>query len=63
MQVRYYVDGRTDLPYIYGHDVSELEVEQVLERPAEDRSGDEQGSQADGKPLLAHRRRKRRNPQ
>ena len=36
MNVRYYADPRTDLPHIYGHDVSELEVEQVLDRPAED---------------------------
>lgn len=94
MQVGYYVDARTELRHIYSHDVSELEVEQVLERPAEDRPGIE-GSHvaigptstertlrvicvrgpepnsvlvitADdllGKPLLAHRRRRRRNPQ
>ena len=36
VQVRYYVDSQTDLPYIYNHDVSEMEVEQVLTRPAED---------------------------
>jgi hypothetical protein len=34
--VRYFVDPQTDLPHIYGHDASELEVEQVLKRPAED---------------------------
>lgn len=37
MRVRYYMDPQTELPHIYSHDVSELEVEEVLERPAEDR--------------------------
>lgn len=91
MKVRYYIDPQTDLPHIYGHDVSELEVEQVLERPAEDSLGNE-GSRVAigststgrtlrviyapgpepnsvfvitaydlrGKPLFAHRRRRRR---
>ena len=36
MKVRYHIDPRTDVPHIYNHDVSEPEVEQVLERPAED---------------------------
>ena len=94
MKVRYSIDPQTDLPHIYGHDVSELEVEQVLERPAEDYLGNE-GSRVAigptstgrtlrviyvpgpepnsvfvvtaydlrGKPLFAHRRRKRRKPQ
>jgi hypothetical protein len=94
MKVRYYIDPQTDLPHIYRHDVSELEVEEVLERPAEDYLGNE-GSRVAigsastgrtlrviyvpgpepnsvfvitaydlrGKPLLAHRRRKRRKPQ
>jgi hypothetical protein len=39
MTVRYHVDPQTALPRIYSHDVSELEVEQVLERAAEDRLG------------------------
>ena len=91
MQVRYYVDPQTGLPHIYRHDVSELEVEQVLERPDQEDPGDE-GSRVAivptstgstlrviyapgpepnsafvitaydlrGKPLIAHRRRKRR---
>ena len=94
MKVRYYIDPQTDLPHIYGHDVSELEVEEVLERPAEDYLGNERSRVAigststgrtlrviyvpgpepnsvfvitsydlRGKPLLAHRRRKRRKPQ
>lgn len=41
MKVRYYIDPQTDLPHIYGHDVSELEVEEVLGRPAEDSLGNE----------------------
>ena len=35
------MDPQAGLPHIYRHDVSELEVEQVLERPAEYRVGDE----------------------
>jgi hypothetical protein len=94
IKVHYDIDPRTDLRRIYSHDVSELEVEQVLQRPTEDHLGDA-GSRvaigatstertlrviyapgaepnsvfvitADdlrGKPLLAHRGRKRRKPQ
>ena len=40
MQVRYYVDPRTGQPHIYGHEVSEDEVEAVLDRPMEDRPGE-----------------------
>ena len=39
MNVRYYVDPETDQPHIYSHDVDEQEVEDVLERPGEDRPG------------------------
>ena len=94
MTVRYYIDPQTDLPHIYSHDVSELEVEEVLERPAEDHLGNE-GSRVAigstftertprviyvpgpgpnsmfvitaydlrGKALLAHRQRRRRQPE
>lgn len=41
MDIRFYEDPETDLPHIYGHDVSEAEVEEVLERPGEDRPGQE----------------------
>jgi hypothetical protein len=41
MKVCYYIDPQTDLPHIYAYDVSELEVEEVLERPAEDYLGNE----------------------
>lgn len=36
MQVRYYRDADTDQPHIYGHGVSENEVEEVLRGPGED---------------------------
>jgi hypothetical protein len=41
MKAHYYRDPQTDLPYIYRHDVSELEVEEALERSAEDQLGGE----------------------
>lgn len=39
MVVRYFVDPATGQPHIYGHQVSEDEVEDVLARPMEDRPG------------------------
>ena len=30
MKIRYYIDPETGLPHIYGHDVEETEVEEVL---------------------------------
>ena len=39
MRVRFYTDPRTGEPHVYGHDVSEDEVEEVLESPGEDRPG------------------------
>ena len=39
MRVRYYIDPATGLPHIYGHDVSEREVEAILERPLQDIRG------------------------
>lgn len=41
MKVRYYIDPQTGVPHVYGHDVSETEVEEVLERPIEDFPGRE----------------------
>lgn len=41
MKIRYYIDPETELPHIYGHDVSEQEVEEILRRPGEDRPGRE----------------------
>lgn len=39
MTVRYYIDPTTDQPHIHGHSVAEDEVEDVLARPIEDRTG------------------------
>jgi hypothetical protein len=41
MEIRYYVDAKTDLPHIYEHNVREDEVEDILLRPGEDRPGKE----------------------
>ena len=41
MKVRYYIDPQSDVPHIYGHDVSEPEVEEVLGRAVEDYAGRE----------------------
>lgn len=41
MRVRFYFDQATGRPHIYDHDVSEEEVEEVLESPGEDRPGRE----------------------
>ena len=35
----FYIDPATDQPHIYGHSVVEEEVEDVLDRPMEDRAG------------------------
>jgi hypothetical protein len=41
MRIRFYIDSVSDAPHIYGHDVSESEVEEVLMHPLEDRPGHE----------------------
>ena len=41
MRTRFYVDPVTGEPHIYNHDVTEEEVEEVLEAPGEDRPGRE----------------------
>lgn len=41
MELRFYLDPETGQPHIYGHDVDEREVEDVLSRPIEDRPGRE----------------------
>jgi hypothetical protein len=41
LNIRYYIDPETELPHIYGHDVEEREVEEVLLNPGEDRPGRE----------------------
>ncbi len=39
MEFRYYLDADTGLPHIYGHGVTEAEVEQVFRNPGEDLPG------------------------
>lgn len=39
MNIHYYMDPETGQPHIYTHNVSEDEVEDVLLKPGEDRSG------------------------
>ena len=41
MNVRFYLDPESGEPHIYGHDVDEDEVSDVLEAPDEDRPGRE----------------------
>lgn len=41
MRVRFYIDPATSRPHIYNHDVTEEEVDDVLESPGEDRPGRE----------------------
>jgi len=49
LNIRYYIDPQTELPHIYGHDVVENEVEDVLLRPVEDRPGEDGARVAIGK--------------
>ncbi len=49
MDVRYYIDPETGQPHIFRHGVRENEVEQVLARPGEDRSGREDSRVAIGR--------------
>ena len=39
MEIRFFIDPTTDARHIYGHDVSETEVEEILGNPGEDRPG------------------------
>ena len=41
MQARFYIDPATGEPHIFGHNVTEDEVIEVLEHPGEDRGGRE----------------------
>ena len=41
MNIRYYIDPETEVPHIYGHEVDEAEVEEILAKPGEDRPGRE----------------------
>jgi hypothetical protein len=49
VKIRYYIDSETQLPHIYGHNVEETEVEEVLVSPGEDRPGREGSRVAIGK--------------
>jgi hypothetical protein len=48
MAVRYYLDPDTGLPHIYGHGITEEEVEHVLRSPGEDRAGRDDSRHAVG---------------
>ena len=41
MKIRFYIDKESGLPHIYRHEVREDEVEDVLQKPGEDRPGKE----------------------
>jgi len=41
MEVRFYIDPETGSPHLYRHRVTEVEVEDVLNQPLEDRVGAE----------------------
>jgi len=49
MKIRFYRDPETGQPHIYGHDVDEDEVADVLESPGEDRPGRDGSRVAIGK--------------
>jgi hypothetical protein len=49
VKIRYYIDPETDQPHIYKHDISESEVEEVLDRPGEDRAGTDGSRVATGR--------------
>ena len=51
MKVRYYIDPETGQPHICKHDVAESEVEEVLDRPGEDRAGSDGSRVAIGRTL------------
>jgi hypothetical protein len=48
VNVRFYLDPETGQPHIYGHGVSEDEVEEVLASPGEDRPGRDDSRSAIG---------------
>ena len=48
MNIRFYIDLETALPHIYGQQVDEREVEDVLRAPGEDRPGREDSRVAIG---------------
>jgi hypothetical protein len=51
VRIRYYIDPQTELPHVYGHNISENEVEEVLTRSREDRPGQDGSRVALGQTL------------
>lgn len=51
MDLRFYLDPETGRPHVYSHGVTEAEVEQVLQKPGEDRAGREGSRVAIGQTL------------
>ena len=49
MRIRFYLDSRTGQPHIYGHTVTESEIEEILANPGEDRLGSEGARIASGR--------------
>ncbi len=39
INIRYYIDPKTNEPHIYNHGIREIEVEDILLKPGEDRPG------------------------
>jgi Domain of unknown function (DUF4258) len=39
MNIRFYIDPATGVPHIYNHQIDEIEVEDILRNPGEDRAG------------------------
>ena len=48
MDFRYYLDPDTGQPHIYGHGITEAEVEYVIQHPGEDLPGRDNSRQALG---------------
>ena len=49
MKIRFYIDKESGLPHMYRHKVHEDEVEDVLQKPGEDRPGKENSRIAVGR--------------
>ena len=49
MNLRFYIEASSGQPHIYSHDVAEADVEDVLEKPLEDRPGAEGARAAVGR--------------
>jgi hypothetical protein len=49
LELRFYLDPDTGLPHIYGHGVTEADVERILRRPDEDGPSSRASRQAIGR--------------